>query len=281
MRSESEIISTIIEIARNNENIKAVCLNGSRADKTIKKDKYQDFDIVYIVENMGIQVSNLEWINQFGKRTITQYPALEDLYQYTSKEKSPILMLFDDFNRIDLTIISKSNIKQYLQEEKITQVLLDKESLFSSQDIYINKNSDFDIPYQKVFDECVTEFYWISTNVMKGLWREELIYSMTHLNIVREMLFLILSWKINLEAGSSIDLGKHYKYIVKHLNSYEYNYIHSSYPNLNKKEIVNSLYTMIKLFDETALKVSHQSNVNYTSNMYNEVKKYIGYIDTV
>lgn len=38
------------------------------------------------------------------------------------------------------------------------------------------------------FADCCNEFWWISTNVAKGLWREEILYAYENLNSVREML---------------------------------------------------------------------------------------------
>ena len=52
MRSEEEILTLIINVAKTDERIRAVLLNGSRANPNITKDKFQDFDIVYIVNEI-------------------------------------------------------------------------------------------------------------------------------------------------------------------------------------------------------------------------------------
>lgn len=52
MRNEQEMMDTILGFAENKSKIKAVLLNGSRADPTAIKDKYQDFDVVYVVEEV-------------------------------------------------------------------------------------------------------------------------------------------------------------------------------------------------------------------------------------
>jgi len=50
MRSEEEVITLILHVANTDDRIRAVLLNGSRANPKAAKDVFQDFDIVYIVK---------------------------------------------------------------------------------------------------------------------------------------------------------------------------------------------------------------------------------------
>lgn len=52
MRTEEEMFQMILEIAKQDERIRAVYLNGSRTNPNVKKDEYQDFDIVYVVNDV-------------------------------------------------------------------------------------------------------------------------------------------------------------------------------------------------------------------------------------
>ena len=52
--------------------------------------------MVYIVENLEDLISDLSWLDQFGIRLIEQHNVLEHRRLY--------LMLFEDGNRIDLTL---------------------------------------------------------------------------------------------------------------------------------------------------------------------------------
>jgi aminoglycoside 6-adenylyltransferase len=45
MRNESKIFQLILDIAQRDERIRAVILNGSRANPNAKKDIFQDYDI--------------------------------------------------------------------------------------------------------------------------------------------------------------------------------------------------------------------------------------------
>lgn len=45
-RSEQEMLDLIIQTANEDDRVLAVMMNGSRADVHVKKDIYQDYDIV-------------------------------------------------------------------------------------------------------------------------------------------------------------------------------------------------------------------------------------------
>ena len=51
MRSEDEMYSLILEAAKNDNRVKAVYMNGSRTNENVPKDMFQDYDIVYVVED--------------------------------------------------------------------------------------------------------------------------------------------------------------------------------------------------------------------------------------
>ena len=60
MRSESEMFELILRFAREDEDVRVVVLNGSRANASVKKDPSQDFDVVYLVRSVAILVRNMD-----------------------------------------------------------------------------------------------------------------------------------------------------------------------------------------------------------------------------
>lgn len=105
MRTEKEMFDLILSVASNDERIRGVYMNGSRANPNVSKDIYQDYDIVFMVTETKSFLSDKNWIAVFGEPAIIQEPNREDPETYYTW-----LMLFKDGNRIDLnirTIISK------------------------------------------------------------------------------------------------------------------------------------------------------------------------------
>ena len=65
MRNEQEMFDLILKFAEENKTIRAVLLNGSRANPNAKKDIFMDYDIIYMVDSPKIFIENKNWISYF------------------------------------------------------------------------------------------------------------------------------------------------------------------------------------------------------------------------
>ena len=71
MRTDQEMLDLILETAKKLQ-IDAVALSGSRTDTKAPKDEFQDYDVVYVVDDLDTLTNDLSWLDQFGKRVIEQ-----------------------------------------------------------------------------------------------------------------------------------------------------------------------------------------------------------------
>ena len=55
MRTDTEMMNLILQISESLR-VEAVALSGSRADIHSLRDEFQDYDVVYIVENLNVLV---------------------------------------------------------------------------------------------------------------------------------------------------------------------------------------------------------------------------------
>ena len=175
MRTEKEMIDLILQIAETLK-VEAVALSGSRTNDQAPKDDFQDYDIVYLVDNLENLISDLSWLDQFGNRLIEQHNILGNRRLY--------LMLFEDGNRIDLTLCPKDHINEWVDSEAGFTVLVDEKGLFESylpspKRYWTNPASETD------FEKSCNEFWWMSAYVVKGICRKQVIYSTDHLNAIR------------------------------------------------------------------------------------------------
>jgi aminoglycoside 6-adenylyltransferase len=131
MRSEKEMLDLILHVAENDDNIRAVIMNGSRVNPHAKKDPFQDFDIVYFVRDVEPYKRNKTFISPFGDLMIMQTP--EDMIDPPAENDGhyTYLMQFLDGNRIDLSLYSLDTIQSNIADS-LTVVLLDKDHLIPS-----------------------------------------------------------------------------------------------------------------------------------------------------
>lgn len=103
MRTEAEMMDLIMEMAINDDRIRAVALGGSRANNNAVHDQYSDFDIVYFVTDVREFTKDKDWVNYFGEILIVQYSMdwYSHPYGYSSNNTFVYLIQFTDGNRID------------------------------------------------------------------------------------------------------------------------------------------------------------------------------------
>ena len=69
MRTDTEMMNLILQIAESLQ-VEAVALSGSRVNPRAPKDEFQDYDVVYIVDDLEDLISDLSWLDQYGNRLI-------------------------------------------------------------------------------------------------------------------------------------------------------------------------------------------------------------------
>ncbi len=263
MRSEQEMLELIIDTAKNDELIRAVIMNGSRANPNAPRDPFQDFDIVYIVTDVAPFKKNDAWIKRFGEIMIMQLP--EDMQDPppSNDEGFAYLMQFTDGNRIDLGIYPLARLDQ-LGKDSLSLLLLDKDGIIppfapASESDYLPKP-----PTAKAFADCCNEFWWVCPYVAKGLWREEILYARYMLDqAVRDQLMKMLTWYIGVKTGFLKYPGKFGKYFNQYLEPELWELLLKTYSNTSYAHTWEALFAMCSLFRMAALQVADHFGFDY------------------
>jgi aminoglycoside 6-adenylyltransferase len=276
MRSKSDMKNLIMEFALKEERIRTVLLNGSRANPNIKPDKFQDFDIVYMVRNFESFISDHNWTNVFGGKLIWQLPNEMSLGENDEAVGFSYLMLFKDGNRIDLTLFPLEKVKTDFKIDSLTIVWLDKDRLFTnvppSNDTgyYIRK------PTEKEFLDTCNEFWWVSTYVAKGLLRDEITYAKEMLEtVVRPMFMKLIEWKIGVETDFLVSFGKAGRFLNKYLTNDNYNSVLSTYADFDIENNWKSLFVMADLFGQFANELSGKLKFRYNKTEEQNTIEYL------
>ncbi len=283
MRTNQEIIDLVKCVAINDERIRAVLLNGSRANPHHKTDRFSDFDITFVVQDFDGFVADRSWIDIFGERLMMQTPNEMIIPPTVNKEagRFSYLMLFKDFNRIDLTLFSLNNV-QLFKPESLTVVLSDKDGLF--KELPAATNTDYLIlqPLQKEFSDCCNEFWWVSTYVAKGLCRGEIIYSKIMLEQpVRNMFYFMLAWYAGVKHNYPVDAGKSGKYLLSFFDEQYSNKIIATYPTAEAIEIWKALFLMTELFRDAANKVAAHLHFTYNAEEDSNICHYLSEMEKI
>lgn len=277
MRSEQQMFDLILNYAKEDERVRVVGMEGSRVNPNVNKDRFQDYDISFLVTDMQSYLENHDWVDVFGRRIIMQMPEAMSLFPPTLGNWFSYLMLFDDGNRIDLTLIPIAEKDKYLKDgDGLLQILLDKDKIVGELPLPSDRNYHIQVPTKVFYDDCCNEFFWISTNVAKGLWRRELLFANYHLaDILRSCLLQMLEWQVGVETDFSLSVGKNYKYLDRYLTEDSWNKLVETYNLSNYEHCWESLYQMTELFKEVALFVASELDFPFPIDEYNRVLQYL------
>ena len=264
MRTKPKMLDLILQTAKVLK-VEAVAISGSRTDPKAPKDEFQDYDIVYVVDDLDNLTSNLAWLDSFGTRMIEQHNILGNRRLY--------LMLFEDGNRIDLTLCPKEYIKEWVESEADFTVLEDPKGLFAPYSP--NPRRYWTSPASEIdFEKACNEFWWVSAYVVKGICRNQLIYATDHLYcICQQELLKVMAWQVASDRGA-VDIGKNYKYLFNYLPAE----IEKAFSNLldfsSLNKITQSLFSTMKLFNHEAQELAKKMEFTYDQEVAEKMMAY-------
>jgi len=264
MRTETEMLDVILQTAKTLQ-VKAVAMSGSRTCPKALKDEFQDYDVVYIVDDLYNLMSDLSWLNKFGKRIIEQEVSLGHRRLY--------LMLFEDGNRIDLTLCPKEYIQEWVDSEAGFTILEDTENLFEAY--FPNLERHWITPATETdFKNSCNEFWWVSAYVVKGIYRKQVIYTTDHLYGICQQEFLkILAWQVA-SARGRVEIGKNCKYLFNHLPVEKEKELSNLLDFSSLDKITQSLFDTMQLFHQEAQSLAQKMDFDYDKEVAEKMIQY-------
>ena len=263
-RSEAQMFDLIIQTAKSLK-VEAVAMSGSRTDTKAPKDEFQDYDVVYVVDDLDNLASDLAWLDQFGNCLIEQYNVLGHRRLY--------LMLFEDGNRIDLTLCPKVHIKEWVESEADFTVLEDPKGLFAPYSP--NPQRYWTSPASQIdFEKACNEFWWVSAYVVKGICRKQVIYATDHLyRICQQELLKVLAWQVASDLGT-VDIGKNYKYLFQYLPTEKEKEFSALLDFSSVEKITQSLFSTMNLFHREAQIFAQKMGFDYDKEVAEKMMRY-------
>jgi aminoglycoside 6-adenylyltransferase len=243
MRQPQQVIDQLLDFARAHDDIRAVVMNGSRANPNAPKDLFNDYDVVYYVADPLCYKADQSWIACFGERVIVQQNDIEE----PDEQGYIFLMLFQDGVRIDL-MFNQVDKLQYVGSDTLTIVLLDKDGRIPPLPPPSDTGYRITRPSQKKFDETINEIFWCSNNMAKGIWRDELPY-VRHMfdAIIRPCILDLLAWYAADQHDWTINTGGYGRWLKRFLPSEVWAAYLRTYAGTTYEQIWDALFEALQL----------------------------------
>jgi len=273
MRTEQEVIKLILDTAKSDELIRAVLMEGSRANPAVKKDDYQDYDIRFFVNDMKPFYNNPEWIYaRFEKPLIMQMP--EAMRYPDGSGYFNYMMIYPDGVRIDLTF----DKDKFTDKGEPAVILFDKDGGNGFLPLLLPRDDQFwhiKPPSPLFYYSCCNNFWWCLNNAAKGIARDELSYVMNMLNEIRGELHDMINWYIGTQKGFNLSTGKDGKYFKNYLPPELFAQYAAAYSDSDYDNIRQSISVMCGLFHNLAVKVAEHFGFVYKQDEEDGIREYL------
>lgn len=271
MRTEQEVLTQLLDFAKSDNRIRAVIMNGSRVNPNVRRDLFQDYDIVLAVTDPHSFITDQSWLEPFGEVVIMQQ---NDIFE--SGLSWPILMvIFSDNIRLDLQFFPIKRIEHKYQDS-LSQLLLDKDGTIrpfppSNDYAYHTKK-----PSAECFEKTINEFFWVATYVGKGIWRDELSYAQyLYHNIIVKALSDVIAWWIGYDHDWQINSGKLGKWYRNFLEPQIWHRFEKVYDTATYPDLWASLFRALELMNELGPILAQRLDYQYPHKDAKMVKTYL------
>ena len=282
MRSEEEMFNLFDRIAKGDDRIRVMTLEGSRVNPHIVPDIWQDYDITFLVTDLDSYLKSDEWLNIFGDIVFLQKPEGMALFPPDFPDGwFSYLMLFRDGAKIDLTLIRLDHADEYFVSDPLIKVLLDKDGIAPKLPEPTDDAFRIDQPSAEYVKDCANEFYFCSTYVQRALFRKDLqavrqlIDSRIHPELLR-----MLSYLAGARGGFPVNPGKYFRWLTRYLSEEEQSLLSITYNISDLASSEKALRNALELFGKSLAEVCER--LGYTDPGYHKaVTDYIRTLEQI
>lgn len=266
MRSEADIYKLIDDFSQDSR-IRAVLLNGSRANPEVTADPFQDYDFAFVVDALETFIEDSSWLERFGPRLIMQIP--ESMRHPANDGHYGWMFILEDNVRLDMQFFPISMIPS-VRSDSLLRVLIDKDDHFTNLPPSSDQAYWVEAPTTLDYFSCCNNFYWCLQNVAKAIVRKEISQALImYESVVKPELYEMLNWFIGTQHNFRISTGKMGKYYEKHLSDSLYKMYLQTYARADGLELWEAMESAIELFEILAITVGN--SMGYPFNHHDKV----------
>ena len=270
MRTEKEVINTVLNVAVEDESVRAVIRTN-----LLPKRKYDYYNFCFVVNDPEKYDSDV-FENCFGERILLyrgdrNYP---DLFPDNTKAH---LMVFRDGTTIAVNIMGKAAfLARYNGEQNHENVwigdtylkLLDKDHMLPEIERLDEQQTWFaEKPSEEKFIGTCNEFWWVLKTFAEYTLRKELPSAMFYLNVaVRDLLNRMIRWYLLLHAGQPVDMGILDSNMEKLLGEELFSLYKKTYPSADDEHIWESFDAVVKLWTTVGKDVALRCGYTYPAD---------------
>ena len=256
-------------------------LTSTRAVPNAVVDVLSDYDVILILTDIRLFAESRDWLEDFG-RVLTLY--CDPIYPDGEFERSGNVIQYESGLKIDFTLWPVGLLRRIIAESQLPaeldagyRVLLDKDHLTDDLRLPTYQAYIPTVPTERVYHECIEDFFLIAIYIAKLLWRDDLMaakYIMDGM-MKQERLLPMLEWQVEVTHGWSVKVGPYGRGLKKWLRPDLWAALESTYVDAHPGANWAALDRQIDLFRRVAIEVSGQLGYVYLHDLDRRTVAYI------
>lgn len=279
MRNEREAIDKVLDVARQDDAVRAVI----RTDIVPKRKYLHTYNFYFIVNDIEKNDKDV-FQSCFGERILLfrgdrNYP---EMFPGTKAH----LMVFRDGVTIVVhamdtnTFLERFDGKSAYENVWIGdtyQKLPDKDNILPEIERLEEKQTIFaGVPSQEEFNNINCEFWWVMKTFAEYTLREELLSSMFYLNnAVRDLLNRMIRWYVYLKAREPVNMGILDSRMEEILDADLFCLYRKTYPNADYSQIWEAYESVAELWRKTGHYISECCGFEYPGGTEQDMTAFI------
>ena len=274
MRNLEKALDDIIAFAKEDDNIRALVLQGSYVNDQVVTDDFTDLDPLFYVRDLTPFTKTDAWKTRFG-RPISGFADEDELHDghkwYTR------LTLFDDGFKIDFGFQSVE-MAAYANEMPLYRILLDKDGIVPKPDVDDDRKFYVRKPTEAMFLDRLNAFFYDSSYVVKALARQEIFFAQYMMGVLKEKIRLLLDWYIGILHDFQVNPGVMGRYYRRYLDEEMWQMLMKTYADAGRWRTAQALIASYDLVGLVGRKIAKTLGFDYPKQEEKDMRAYCEHV---
>lgn len=270
-----EFVEQFKTVGRNQRDLKAAYIIGSRARKKHPADQWSDLDILLYTDDPAYYLESPDFVSPFG--TIWSSFATETLGSDAER-----LTLFDGGYQVDLVVKTSAEFERYAALEKVpglfkrgAQLIVDNTGtatkLLPKEDV-LPKRMPLN---QDTFDEANQMFWFVTLYIAKQILRKENWSAKVREMEYKMILLQMIEWYEQSLHGLEYDTWHGGRFIEQWAEPAIYQNLAGTFGNFELENLWQALEESMRLFTQLTLAISEREQLILNTNLGENVTQWI------
>jgi aminoglycoside 6-adenylyltransferase len=267
MNTANDLLSNVIQWAKEEERVRALVLVGSRAQSQ-GTDDLADFDIRIFTQNYEPYIHDDQWLSRFGKVWLS----IPEQYDEADEVVPTRLVIYEDGIKVDFALYTMALLPK-MRWIGGYRVLLDKEDV--SAQIKNVLPDETRVPNEEEFVSVCKEFWFEAYHVAKYLKRNELWLVKFRDWSAKTFLLRMIEW--NEQGRHNWNYQTYWMGTKMHewMSPEIWENLHHTFAHFDRNDSWEALLKTIELFRTVALQIAPRMNFAYPKDVDENITGFI------